>query len=120
MNDIRVVITSLPGTWQKILQDGLASHPMVKIVAVAHGCLLAVQLVNEHWPDLLLIDSSIPIDDAAAIVERVKQENPAIACLVIAETTNQRRRMIQAGADFALSSFKYESQIGDILNQFKV
>jgi DNA-binding NarL/FixJ family response regulator len=116
MSNIRMIIVAPPGSWQKTIRRNLEVHHSVKVVGIAQGSLSAVQLAREHHPDLLLIDSSIPVDDAVALVQNIKRENPKTQSIVITDTTQQRRQVIQAGADFTLSSFDFDPQIREILN----
>jgi DNA-binding NarL/FixJ family response regulator len=116
MKKLRVMIVSHPGTWQRVLQKNLEAYPFVDAVDVVTGSLSASQLAKENSPSLILIDSSIPIDDAIALVQIVKRENTNTNSVVITDTTQQRRKVIRAGADYTISSFNYESQIGEILN----
>ena len=117
MKKLRVMVVSHPGTWQRVLQKNIEAHSYVKVVEVASGSLSAVQLAKENSPDLMVIDSSIPFDDLIALVQNVKRENPGTRSIVVTDTTQQRRRIIQSGADYTISSFNFESQIGEILNQ---
>ena len=119
MKKLRVMIVSHPGTWQRVLQKNLEAYPFVKVVDVVTGSLSASQLAKENSPSLIVIDSSIPIDDAITLVQIVKRENTNTNSVVITDTTQQRRKVIRAGADYTISSFNYESQIGEILNQLK-
>lgn len=115
-----MIITALPGSWQKMIQRNLERQHSVSVVGFAQGSLSALQLAREHQPDLLLIDSAIPSNDAIVLIQSMKQENPEIQFIVITDTTQQRRRFIRAGADYALLSFDFDSQIGEILNDLKV
>lgn len=119
MEIIRVIIVSMPGTSQRMLQNNIQLHASMKVVDVAHGSLSAVNLVDVHNPDLLVIDSSIPIDETLALIQNVKRENPGIQSVVLADTTRQRRKLAQAGADYTISSYNFPNQIGDIINQFQ-
>ena len=119
MKNIRMVIVAPPGSWQNMIRRNLEVHHSVKVVGIAQGSLSAVQMAKDHHPDLLLIDSAIPFDDAVALVQNIKRENAKTRSIVITDTTQQRRRVIQAGADYALSSFEFDSQIRKILNQLE-
>ncbi len=119
MKNLRLMIVSLPGTWQRVLQKNIEAYPFVKFVDVVSGSLSAVQLVKQDKPDLVLIDSSIPFDDTVALVQNMKLEHPETRSIVITDTTQQRRRISQVGADYTVSSYNFESQIGEIFNQVK-
>ena len=116
---LNVLVVCPPGVWQRILQMSIESYSFVKVVNVATGSLSASQLANEHHPDLIVIDSSVPFDDMLALIRKVKAENHGMRSLVITDTTQQKRRVIQAGADYTISAYDFESRIGELLNQVK-
>jgi len=111
------MIVSQSGTWQRVLQKNIEAYPFVKVVDIVSGSLSAAQLAKKHHHDLMLIDSSIPVDDAITLVQNLKRENPETRSIVITDTTQQRRRITQSGADYTLSSYNYEYKISAILDQ---
>jgi len=119
MRNFRMIITALPGSWQKMIQRNLEMQHSVNVIGIAQGSLSALQMAREHHPDLLLIDSAIPSNDAIALIQTMKQEKPKTRSIVITDTTQQRRRFIRAGADYTLLSFNFDSQISEILNQLQ-
>ena len=114
-----MIIVSMPGTSQRMLQNNLQLHASMQVVDVAHGSLSAVNLVDIHNPDLLLIDSSIPFDETVALIESVRPERPGIQSAVLADTSRVRRRLALAGADYTLSTYNLTSQLGDIIDHFQ-
>ena len=102
-----------------MIQRNLEKQHSVNVVGIAQGSLSALQMAREHHPDLLLIDSAIPSNDAIALIQTMKQEKPKTRSIVITDTTQQRRRFIRAGADYTLLSFNFDSQISEILNQLQ-
>ena len=114
---VQVMIVALPGAWQQILQKNIETYPFVQVVQVASGGLSAAELAREAAPDLMIIDSSIPFDDATALVRHVKLQNPAIRLMVLTDTSQQRHKIALTGADYALTSYSYETQIGPILGR---
>lgn len=117
MKKIHAIIVSLPGSWQKILQYYIEEYPFIQVDHVASGGLSAIQLLKEDQTDLLVIDSSISIDDIANLVRNVKKMQPDLQIIVIADTTQERHRIRRAGADYAISACNFEMQISEILNQ---
>jgi chemotaxis response regulator CheB len=115
---IDVTIASRPGTWQNFLKNELSSYPFVRIVGVTTGSLTALKISKQHQPGVLLIDSSIPIEEVIAILESIMLENPGILTIVIADTTQQRRKLTHAGADHVVSTFEFKLKIQEIFNQF--
>jgi DNA-binding NtrC family response regulator len=119
MENLSVMIVSLPGTLQRVLQRNIESYPYVNVVGVVSGTLTASKRARQLSPHVMIIDSTIPFDDAMALVENLEQENLETKSIVITDTTQQRRRILRTGADYTLASFDYESRIGEILNQLK-
>ena len=119
MKKLSVLVVSPPGAWQRLLQMSIDSSSFVRVVNLATGSLSASQLATEQRPDLIVIDSSIPFDDAVALVQNVKLENPETRSIVITDTTQQKRKVIRAGADFTISAYDFESHIGELLNQIR-
>jgi DNA-binding NarL/FixJ family response regulator len=117
---LNVLVLCPPGAWQRILQMSIESYSFVKVVNVATGSLSASQLVNEHYPDLIVIDSSVPFDDLLVLIRKVQDENHGTKSLIITDTTQQKRKAIQAGADFTISAYDIESHIGELLDQIRI
>jgi DNA-binding NarL/FixJ family response regulator len=114
---LQVLIVAQPGAWQQILQKSVEAHSFTRVVGVAGGGLSAVQLARDAAPDVVVIDTSIAFQDILALISQMKQEHPRIRSVVLTDTAGQRRQLAQAGADYTLSSFNYESQIGPLLEQ---
>lgn len=119
MENLSVMIVSYPGTLQRVLQRNIESFSYVNVVDVVSGTLTASQRARQLSPHVIIIDSTIPFDDAMALVENLEQENPETKTIVITDTTQQRRRILRTGADYTLASFDYESRIGEILSQLR-
>ena len=117
MKQLRVMIVSLPGTWQRVLQKNIEAYTFTKVIGTVSGSLSASQLASQQKPDLVLIDSSIHFDDAVVLIRNLKAENPKALLISIADTTQQRRKMARSGADYTVSVGNYETEIRDILDQ---
>lgn len=116
---LSVLVVCPPGTWQRMLQMSIEAYSFVKVVNVATGSLSASHLAIEQRPDLIVIDSSVPFDDMLVLLRKVKDENQGIKSLVITDTTQQKRKVFQAGADFTISAYDFESDIGELLNEIR-
>jgi DNA-binding NarL/FixJ family response regulator len=116
---LSILVVSPPGAWQRLLQVSFEYYSFVEVVNVATGSLSASQLANEHRPDLIVIDSAVPFDDMLALIQTVIDENHGTKSLVITDTTQQKRKAIQAGADFTVSAYDFESRIGELLKQIR-
>jgi len=120
MHKLHVMIVSLPGTWQRILQQNLEDYPFIEVDNVVNGALSAVQLIERQSPDMVLIDSSIPIQDVIALIKNVNERNPDIQVIVLADTTYQLKRMLRSGAEYAISSCNYEEEISEVIREIYV
>ena len=116
---LNALIVSHPGTWRNMLQKTIEAYSFVTVIKVVCGSLSAVQLAKDHNPDLMVIDSSIPFDELIALIENIKREYPEIRTIVIVDTTQQQHKITQVGADFTIASFRFEDQIGEILDLLK-
>jgi chemotaxis response regulator CheB len=115
--NIRIIIASRPGAWQRFLQNDLSSYPSVEVVGISTGSLTTLQLSKEHQPDIVLIDASIPPEEAIAIIKSIKLDNPTILTVVIADTKNQQQKLVQSGTDHVLSTYEFKSKIKAIFSQ---
>ena len=117
MQKLHVMIVSLPGTWQRILQQNLEDYPFIEVENVVNGALSAVQLIERQSPDMVLIDSSIPFQDVIALIKNVNERNPDILLIVLGDTSYQLKRILRSGAEYAISSCNYEEEIGEVLRK---
>ena len=103
-----------------MLREILAAYSFVDKIDVVSGSITALNLANQIQPDVMLIGSSITFDEASVLVLNLKKQSPRTQLVVITDTTQKQRRISQAGADFALLSFNFESQISEIIHQVMV
>ena len=115
MPKLHVMIVSLPGIWQKLLQNNIESHPFVEVDHVASGGLSAVQIIKKQPLNLVVIDSSIPVDDSKVLIQRLREENPKIKIIILTDTAYQQKIMLRNGVDYAVSTCNYEAEIAEIL-----
>jgi len=117
MKKLHLIIVAHPGSWQLVLQKNIETHSFIKVVGTVSGSLSAIQLASQCQPDIVLIDSSIPVDEVVVLIQKLKAENPEVASIAIADTSQQRLRMAQSGADYTVSSVHYETQLREIFSQ---
>jgi len=117
---LQTMIVSQSASWQRILFEHLSSFISVEVVDVVNGCLSAAQRIKKDYPDLLVIDCTVSGDDIRALVKHVNSVNSKTMTMVIADTYEQKREFNRCGADFVVSSFSYELEIEEVLNEIKV
>ena len=57
----------------------LAINPDVKVVAIAQNGALAVELANQHKPDIAIMDINMPEMDGLAAYEKMLETQPNLA-----------------------------------------
>lgn len=78
----------------------------------------AIDVVNKHNPDLVLLDMKIPGMDGIEILKRVKNINPNISVIIM--TAYGELDMIQEAKDLgALTHFSKPFDIDDMRNAVK-
>ena len=96
---VQTVIAARPGAIREALQSILALFSQLEIADVANGGLSALKLVRQLKPALVVIDPGLLEDEIAVLLEQIKQEQPQIRCLVLADTTRQQAAFLALGAD---------------------
>jgi len=111
------IIASRPGFMRQALRATLALSPQFEIVGVAGGGLSALDLARQHLPALLIIGSGLPEDEMLALLRQIKQEQPHIRCLILAETPRQQQAMLAAGADAVLLRGEPAERVVEVLEE---
>src|SRR2546423_1323628 len=70
----------------RALLDGL---PNVTVVAEAGDGREAVRLAHEHFPDIVLMDVSMPLMNGLEATERIHKELPAIKVIIVSMHANE-------------------------------
>jgi DNA-binding NarL/FixJ family response regulator len=99
---LQTVIAVRPGATRRALQATLALFSRLEIAGVAGGGLSTLRLVRQVKPALLIIDSGLLEDEIATLLQQVKQEQPQIRCLALAETHFQQQTLLASGADMVI------------------
>lgn len=99
---LSTIIASVPGIAEQSLRVTLEALSSVQIAGTAAGCLSALQMVRDRQADLVVIDSNLPFEDVRVFLQQLKQEGLRTRSLVLAAASDQVRRALAAGADFAL------------------
>ena len=89
----------------------LATIDDVEVVAIAANGLQAVQLTEEHQPDLLLLDINMPEMDGLSAYRKIAQTHPDIGCIIISaekDTTTLRTAMSIGVQEYLIKPFTIE------------
>ena len=112
---VRVLIVSLPGMMQSVLRETFMRRADVDLVGVASGCFTAANMIQQSQPDLVVIDSNLPEDEANQLIVHLKQEHLSVRSLVLVETTQQLNSATSERADISLLSYSLLDSLDSVL-----
>ena len=115
----RVLVVSLPGFMQNMLCETFNNRLDVDLVGVADGGLSAVSTIQKQQPDLVVIDSSVPVSEATALILWMKEEYQRAWSLVLVETTQQSNKVTGIGADIVLRSYSLGDHLDRVLEDLR-
>lgn len=89
----------------------LATIDDVEVVAMAANGIQAVQLAEQHHPDILLLDINMPELDGLSAYRRIAQVHPDIGCIIISaekDTTTLRTAISSGVQEYLIKPFTIE------------
>jgi len=90
---LRVLIADDVQETRRTTRLMLAINPDVEVVAIAPNGERAVELANEHHPDIAIMDINMPKMDGLTAYEKMLETQPDLACIIIsAEKDSQTLR----------------------------
>jgi len=116
---ISVLVVSLPGFMQNMLREILNDRLDMDVVGVASGGLSAVSMIQQKPPDLVVIDSNIPVSETRALISWMKEEFQYICSLALVENTQQLKEASRAGADMTLRSYSLPESLDRVLGNMR-
>jgi chemotaxis response regulator CheB len=113
--NLRVLLVSLPGISQRVLRNTFLNKPMVELVDVASGALSAVNLIDDHQPDMVVLDSNLPDSEKVELIKLMRQRYPMVYSLALVETSHGLHLATLAGADLAMRTTDLTLQLDELL-----
>lgn len=89
----------------------LAAIDDVEVVAMAANGVQAVQLTEEHHPDILLLDINMPEMDGLTAYRKIAHSHPDIGCIIVSaekDTTTLRTAMSIGVQEYLIKPFTIE------------
>jgi YesN/AraC family two-component response regulator len=89
----------------------LATIDDVEVVAMAANGVQTVQLAEQHYPDILLLDINMPDMDGLTAYRQIVQKHPDIGCIIISaekDTTTLRTAMSIGVQEYLIKPYTIE------------
>lgn len=99
---LRVLIADDSAPARCGLRALLITWPEVEVVGVATNGHEAVRLVEEHQPDVVLMDLQMPVMGGLQATRLIKKQWPAVSVVVLTTYATQHAAALAAGADIFL------------------
>ena len=107
-NPVIALIIAIPGPLLDGLLALMTTSDLINAVLVAEEASLALRMVKDHHPNLVLLDSHLL--QARMVLEQIKNKWPQTRCLALVDSVEQERTFKEADAvlieGFSPSSFK--------------
>ena len=78
----------------------MTTIPQISAVLVAEDVTSTMRMVENHQPALILLD--MPTPDLQDVIKQIKEQNPHIQLIVLAEDIVQKEEVKACGADSVL------------------
>jgi len=113
-----IAIVSRPGPMQDTLTVVFSSISWINLVGAAGDHEAALQLVTEHSPQLLVVDSNLSENHTLDLIQQVRLLQKDIGCIVFSQTPQQETHALEAGADLVLPRDNASSDLAKYLQQW--
>jgi DNA-binding NarL/FixJ family response regulator len=101
-NRVSVLMIAPPGRLSDGLRVLLRASDDIVLAGQAGDTASGLCMLAECLPALVLLDASLPGEQALHVLQHVQGHWPHVHCLVLAHTLEQERLARQAGADAVL------------------
>jgi DNA-binding NarL/FixJ family response regulator len=107
----------------RVIADGIAllleRDPTIVVAGVAGNGAEAVEMVERHQPDLVLMDFRLPGENGAEVATRIKSSHPDIAVLFLSadDTDGAMLAAVKAGASGYLDKSESSSRLVDAVHR---
>lgn len=100
MSQNRVVIVDDHPVFRQGLRDVLETDPQVQVVGEAANGEVAVQLVDDVEPDVILMDINLPDTNGLQVTRKIKANQPEVKVIIVTgyDDVEQAFHAIRAGA----------------------
>jgi DNA-binding NarL/FixJ family response regulator len=116
-NPISTLIAAKPDRLRDGLHLLLSTAPQVSVIEQADDPDSTFQLITERPPGLVVLDTNLDVTSVDRLLRRIKQQSPALPCLVVVANDEQQRAACKAGADAVLLKGFSSSELLALIEQ---
>ena len=114
------LIVARSGAIQEALTTILSSIPQINIIGVAENSLTALEMMQIHHPELLIVDDNFSEGETLEFIYRLKTAWPQTHIVVLADRSQQEQPLIDSGADAVLLRGISTEQITETINRIRL
>ncbi|MFN2135257.1 MAG: hypothetical protein ACK2UK_04840 [Candidatus Promineifilaceae bacterium] len=118
-NKVSILLVCPPGLAQLSLVTTVNAFSWAAVVARAADVAAAVTAAQKLGPDILVADAALLPDVNGLLLKQIRQVNPEIICVVLADSPLQRKAALAGGAHFALGRDNLNRHFPQVLNLFQ-
>ncbi|MCJ7662088.1 MAG: response regulator [Anaerolineales bacterium] len=108
---VLALIVASPSSLQNGLMALLTTISQISAVMVAEEASLALRMVRDHHPALLLLDVNLP--ESQTLLKQLKTDWPKTRCILLVDSVEQKEGVIDADA-VLIKGFPAEKLIGTV------
>lgn len=121
--DPLILIAARSGRMREGYQAVLTVIPQTRLMEPVDDATLALKMVAEGQPALVLLDTNLPDGQVWMLLEQIKTRRPQIQCLVLVDNVRQLQTAQATGADGVLikgaSAERFYATIDELLSRHR-
>ena len=100
--EVSVLVAARPNRMRDSLGIILRTMPQIDAIRYADDGSSALKMARELHPTLVVLDTNLPGQDAAAVLGQIKGNGSQGLCIILTDNAHQERQARSAGADATL------------------
>ena len=92
-----ILVLAAAGIQRDALVSLLRAQPNFQVIAVTDDPAAAQRAAQQQQANIIVLDGGLQTDAALSLVAALRQTQPAVRCVVLADSTAQCRAFLQAG-----------------------